>query len=1640
MSSTDTVLEKLEAARRELLDLSGRNRLLNTPRRRTRTSRLDIVDERAEEVFRHLVTEGRAMSFLPSIEPPELLERQAAAEEAEAETGESSPDASSPQPAIEFEPSADAPDFDSDETNGDLAQPEEDDDPETDDGPSPQHIDDRLQTELSSEQLQKRLLKLFYDARTYEEEQGVNLLFLVLGFLKWVDVERDNRVRYAPLILVPMQLQRRSAGSRFKVSYDGEEITTNLSLQEKLKVDFGLTLPMIEDSDEFSPTAYFGAVQDIIAEQEGWEVCRSEMCIWFFSFSKFLMYRDLQTENWPHDTPLAEHSLVNSLLTDGLPTQRPLCGDDESMDELLDPLHTVHVADADSSQAIAIEEIRRGANLVIQGPPGTGKSQTITNLIAAAVCDGKRVLFVAEKMAALEVVRRRLGTLGIGDACLELHSHKASKRAVLRDLEETLRLGQPIPGDVEKHADELRDTRDRLNAHAAAMSTPLEPSGVVPFDAIGELSRLRSRRAAELHDTPCRDGMDGNHDSTRSVEQLSDIRLPGCESWTPDDRREKVELLEELAAHLHTVGIPNEHPWRGVTRDDILPTDLDRIVTALQPLLDDLKLLGRLASELADPLGLPAPSTAVDCTALIKLTRTVLSAPPCDAGCLTSSAWTDRRHEIAELLEAGTTLTGCRQRLSGKVIDLAWDTDVVSARLAIAAHGRSWFRIFNGSYRQAMATLKGILTGPPPKSVEARLEILDALIDGQKSAKAIDTDDTGPRLGAEAFGSAWRGQNSDWSKLSAIREWDQAATESGHKHDHRAVMSRITDSAAITEQADRLETLLSKVHTQLDATATAVQLDAAVAFAAHSLEDVSMAGIAARLTAWFERREDLSHWTAFRLRWLRLGPAGLGPMSGLIFDGRLGPDDLIDQFHLSVYEALTRAAFHQHPDFAEFAGADHEQLVGRFSRLDMDRMLLARRQVAVAHFKRLPRAAGNIGEVGILRRELQKKRQHLPLRRLFAEAGRAVQAVKPVFMMSPTSIAQFLEPGAVEFDLLVFDEASQVPPVDALGAIARAQQVVVVGDSRQLPPTRFFQRAAEDDDAVSADDFQAGHMESILTLCVAQNVPQRMLRWHYRSRHHSLIDVSNREFYNGRLCVIPSPETESEELGLRFRFVEDGEFDRGGSATNRNEARAVVDAVMDHAAKYPTRSLGVGTFSVSQRDAILDELEHRRRDNPELEPFFAGDRYEPFFVKNLENIQGDERDIIFISVGYARDSEGKLTMNFGPLSNEGGERRLNVLITRSRSRCEVFSSIRADDIDLSRTKALGTQALKLFLETAESGVTNGDRAEADHTVPPLEEHIADRLAERGWQVDRRIGLAGLFVDLALTDPDRPGRYLLGIECDGHDYNSALTARDRDRLHSQVLFRQRWLIHRVWTLDWFQRPEEQLDAIIRLAIDAKQTWSERDAESAKAEAAPESAPQQAESGVERRDDAPLDGIALNEPYVEAQFLVPDSPPQELTVEELAAQVQKVIEIEGPVHRDEVTRRISSLFGLSRVGSRVSDAVDGAIEHLTRNGQVTESDSFMALPEQLARVRDRGKVESSNLRKPDMIPPPEIQAGLLAIARTHFAVTHDEAVVETGRLFGFRSTSTQLRERIETEITAMLESGELSQINGRLRAAD
>jgi len=1572
--SSDVVLDNvLESARRELLDLTTRNRLLSTSRSRTRSSRLEIVGELSEKVFRHLVAETKAMSFLPVKE-----------DDADALSGNGQ--------TLLFQPG--------------------DEDEEV----AARHTDDKLQTNLTSDRLQKKLLKLYYDARTYEEEQGVNILYLALGFLKWYEDANSERERYAPLLLVPVALDRPSATSRFKIRFTEDDVTTNLSLQARLKADFGIVLPDVPEIEELSPTGYYQAVAKVIGNQPRWEVLPNDIVLWFFSFSKFLMYRDLEPDKWPDHQRLDAHPIIRSLLGEGFHSGPPLCGDDDSIDSLVEPLDMIHVLDADSSQAVAVEEIKRGRNLVIQGPPGTGKSQTIANMIAAAVKAGKSVLFVAEKMAALDVVRRRMHNIGLGDMCLELHSNKANKRTVLQDLDHTLRLGQPKVDDVQRHCAELSLCRERLNRHLQTIHTPIDPAGVTPYQVVGELVRLRAQK-------------------TRPPE----FALTDPLQWTRAEFQQRLDLVGDLAEHVDHVGVPLEHPWRGVELDVVLPTDVDRINSRLPGILGRLDRLVAAGSCLATTLQVSVPGNAQDLSKLAKLARRLDIAPPMDRRSMGSGAWSERRQHIDNLLAAGKQYAECRARLDEIVVEAGWDTPVTAARRDIAAHGRSWFRIFSGAYRRAMATLRGILCDLPPKELGERLAILDTLIEGQK-ARDFLRNPASDELGREAFGSRWNGTESEWTPLSEIANWEKECLEAKIDPRFRQIFAALDAEADLKSLLRQIGDDLRPVVDELRELFGSLQLNLTGAFGQSDLLAIPLSDLAARIRCWQTAPEALSRWVAYYVRNLRIASAGLAGLAAEIESGQTPASEAVARCEMAYYEEVIRDAFRRHPELGTFDGQSHEQLLRKFQELDRKRIDLARQEVAMAHFERLPRGGSDVGEVGLVRREIQKKRRHLAIRKLLAQAGRAVQAIKPVFMMSPISVAQYLEPGAIEFDLLLIDEASQVQPVDALGAVARCKQIVVVGDSKQLPPTRFFSRMLGEDgqEETDQDEIQAGDMESILGLCCAQGVAQRMLRWHYRSRHHSLIAVSNHEFYEDRLHVVPSPGKPGRGQGLAFHLVEQGVFDRGGSRTNREEARAVAQAVMAHARQCPDKSLGVGTFSVSQRDAILDELELLRRADPSLEHFFVTATAEPFFVKNLENIQGDERDVIFISVGYGKDASGYMAMNFGPLSNEGGERRLNVLITRARECCSVYSSIVADDIDLNRARSRGAHALKTFLKYAQTELLDTGCASTRDHESEFERQVAVALAAQGLETHPQVGVAGFFIDLAVVDPDTPGRYLLGIECDGANYHRSRSARDRDRLRQAVLEDRGWILHRIWSTDWFHRPDEELKKTLAAIEAAKIEWASGGNGNRDEPPQPILEPVEIHRSECDGDGCRNDGCCSSEPYVVASFTIRTSQEiHEVPASELARVVAKIIEIEGPIHREEIARRVTQLWGLQRTGKRIRDAVSRALRVASQSASIRRDGDFLAHngPLEVA-VRDRSEVSCTTLRQPKMLPPVEIRKAVAAIVEVHLGVERGEAVTEAARLFGFRSTSAQLRQVIDREVDWLVAQHVLDERNGKL----
>jgi very-short-patch-repair endonuclease len=571
----------------------------------------------------------------------------------------------------------------------------------------------------------------------------------------------------------------------------------------------------------------------------------------------------------------------------------------------------------------------------------------------------------------------------------------------------------------------------------------------------------------------------------------------------------------------------------------------------------------------------------------------------------------------------------------------------------------------------------------------------------------------------------------------------------------------------------------------------------------------------------------LNSWSEFCQVSARLQDHGHTDLLTLIREYDLSPDRVAAYFRALAYEAIARQAMQANPALASFTRVAYERTIREFQRLDRDLNSLRGQAIASNIVKRPIPAGIGTGPVrtltnrGLIEHELSKKTRHIPIRQLVRRAGKALQAIKPCFMMSPLSVAQYLPPGQIEFDLVLMDEASQVKPEDALGAILRGKQVVIVGDPKQLPPTTFFDQIsdAEEDDE---ERIAAEETESILEIA-QRTFANRTLLWHYRSQHPSLIAFSNSQFYNNELLLFPSPYTQHNEFGVQVHWIENATYK---NSRNLVEALQVAEAVRAHLIEQPEVSLGVATMNSQQRDLILAEIERLQKTDGRFDVAYRQqeERDEPFFVKNLENVQGDEREVIFISTTYGRDPETqRVYQRFGPIARDKGWRRLNVLFTRARRRIDLFTSLKSNDIVLGENPSRGVVAFRNYLAFAETGhiveigLDSGRSPDSDFEVD-----VATLLIAHGYRVEAQVGVAGFFIDLGVKDPQDTGTYILGIECDGATYHSAKSVRDRDRLRQEILEAKGWKIHRIWSTDWFKNRESEIQRLLSVVASAART--------------------------------------------------------------------------------------------------------------------------------------------------------------------------------------------------------------------------
>ncbi|MBE5795849.1 MAG: DUF3320 domain-containing protein [Clostridiales bacterium] len=1709
-----------------------------------------------------------------------------------------------------------------------------------------------LRPEGSFPEYRKILGNMRAKMKLAREEQGIDILYLTVGFLDWKQLSGKQESLTSPLLLVPVRLKMKSIRAPHVLEMLDEDVVVNPALDQLFRMEYGLSLPELPDQD--APVDEYLDQVELLAKKHGWRV-RREAHLALMSFQKLSMYHDLKRS---HDRIAASDVLR------AISGEAPYPLDASVMDgvslDAIPPEDSHLVVNADSSQQYAVELSRRGVSFCLQGPPGGGKSQTITNIIAQALADGKKVLFVAEKMAALDVVHRRLKDAGLGEFTLAMHNHRADRRAILNEISHPLSLKkQELDHKAMATLDELEELRRSLNVYPVLLHRRREPLAESLYSVLGELAQLqevplvmaqlpgasnvtradlttettrvaRLARAYEryqtLPDNPW-EGLQGMwttfmartqlQDEARAALEALQTLAPAAQALTaagylPADCTPA--SLEALALVCHTVRTQGTVPEELLSacgqvsalarqaqeaaaqhrraRDEagevLLPgahLDADSLLTRMTALDSDLRavITGVRYQSQTDAFQahyaalVPSVQRMYDSAlqALTLLNDPVMTGCEADWALDAAAALAGCPYLPQELAETAALESLCAQvkavrqeaaRLHQKMKELLINWTDEALRLDPAPYLRRFQNEYAGftrmlnlaQYAQDMRALGSVYCGHARLDDTIARGFLTRLTTWQEEVRAWEKES---RSVTAALGLPAMGVDGAWdaveNQLTALTALSRCADSPAHRRLLLAAMAQPdvrTHAARITEPlrftmldrslrsadflgdalADEIGMTLRSVRTACeDLTSLRDMVDQlrpacrdgatipAMLSALRALDEAersarAVAGFAGQLRpllpgmplhadtdfAALADRADriagameqhallpadaarrlltgalplpapaaLECWTAakepvcaFASRFEGSAPLS-DPLDAL--QTRLTrclsePDaldlwqewrDMLSDMDGSLFAPFVPAARKANvpaPQWADaarrlflytwvegvldeehllalFRAHVHQERIGRFADLDQQQLHIARSRIRKQLIDLVPdekhRALSASDELAVLQRELLKKRGHLPLRKLFAKIPNLLLTLKPCLMMSPLSVASFLESGEMTFDLVIFDEASQIMPENAIGAILRGRQVIVTGDTKQMPPTDFFTVSvgAHDYDSDEEEEAQeAPPEESILEQCACV-LPSCPLLWHYRSRHESLIAFSNREIYAGRLVTFPGSIDRQPHLGVELVHVPDGVFSR---RRNRQEAKRCVQLIEDHILHRAHRSLGVVAFSRTQQSAIEEELHRFRMARPEFDSFFDESRDEPFFIKNLENVQGDERDTMIFSVGYARPADGKpMSLNLGPLSASGGERRLNVAVTRARYNVKLVTSVLAGDIDLRRTASEGTRLLRAYIDYAEKGYAALEEPAAE-TAPACDafvSRLSGVLAAAGLTVEQSVGCSDCRVDLAIRRPAPEGdpagsSYALGVMTDGAAYAAQRTCRDRDSLQSSVLRGMGWRLHRVWSADWLQRPdsvERELLAAAQEALLAPDALPDE----------PDAPPEQTWSHPAAASDAP---IAFAE-YQQA--LLPEG--TELPMNEL---ILRIVETEQPVHRDEVCRRLAPALGLERVTPALRRDAEVAVARLLLD-ELREDDGFLSMAGfTLTHPRRAGS------RPIDMISPEELRLALMLVAVHSIGAAPDSVIARVAELLGFERRGPRIQRTLESTLDALAADGQLTIADGKVLTA-
>ena len=1653
MSQSDFDLKSnIEKLRDNLLDMSLRNNLLNF---RPRKKNIEIVDEDVASLYNILVVNEQKMKFLSN----ETLDEDALLDNT----------------------------WDSNAKLKDT------------------HIDNFLQTKYDEDELQKKLKHLYRDNKTVLEEQGYNDFFLALGFLEWKEIDYEEGIHKAPLVLVPMTIERSSISQPFTVSWNGDEIRSNLSLIYKIQ-EQGVEIPNFEEFDsEQDLIDYFKQIESIISRRPGWKISK-EIYLSSFNFKKFVMFKDLDSSNWSNIDDNTIRDLFD--VQDG----EVLSGDDLDLNAI-DSTEIFNVMDADSSQLAVLQEAKNGKNLVVEGPPGTGKSQTIVNLIAELMAMGKTVLFVSEKKAALDVVKSRLDSVGLGEGCLELHGKNSNKKEFLNELEATLNIDSVELRD-ESDFQQLDAIKNELDAYVETLHTIYGNTELTPFRLIG----MYEYYSQILIDND---------------QEILKLDIDDVSQLDKEKRGEIVRKLDEIVKYYDLISPVSENIWRNTSPEDLTSPDVKDLKNQLIELSDYLKRYGELDNNIHELIGVEKLGN-LNIEPLISKSKILrpnlkLLKEDDDLEKLVDdiAAFQDKIGNMnidvlnLDLNNIKSEIDSIQDNIDSLNINMdivdnedfsSISNDFKSNKSIIdesnlenalknpnlevefnefkSKRGSFFKRTFDGNFKRIKNNFKSYYpTDVSDDQIESDFErIITANNDLTKLrnkilaySKSETNNDDKIIIESEKLIS-WASEldsiksnlstyqvtvqkNSLKDKINTLIELKSLLQDiesmndigqyyfdedwKSHKSDIKILKEKLTNIQEFKKHYDDgyfndrtiefidsnnfniLDDYLNEMsEVKVSITNKYSEIDRILHFKSElKIDDINSANVSNmenNTNEMLERIENLNDYRLYAKYCRDYSDKYAKQLIEYINDDKIKSELVTSLFHYNFANIALTDIFSTETILDEFNYNLHEERLSKFKELDrnvIEDNKYRVREVLGRNRPNMAIAAGAGSSLGILKKEMSKKRKIKPIRKILTEASDVISSIKPCFMMSPLSIAQYLDPAIYEsyFDYVIFDEASQVKIEDAIGAMLRGEKYIVMGDTKQLPPTTFFEKELDIDEEDEEEGI-ADNIESILHLC-KNSFETKMLKWHYRSRHESLISVSNQEFYNNDLYVFPSPTKESDDLGLKFEYNPNTVYARGDGTNNIKEAENVVEYAFNCFRKWgKSRSLGIGTFNLKQRNTIMDILEKKLKDNPELEQFFNEDGKEGFFVKNLENIQGDERDIILISIGYGKDQNNKLSLSFGPLNKEGGERRLNVLITRAKKQCVVFSNFKSSEMHTTEKTPRGVEALKTFLYYAENGKFPENYHTGEDFDSPFEESVYNFLTDEGYTVEKQVGCAGYKIDLAIVDKDDANRYVLAIECDGATYHSSPLARDRDRLRQEVLEGLGWKFHRIWSTDWYHVNKTAKQRLLDAVEDAmKNKDNVKLAEKFESNFKPNVIVKTSEDKHQEELDKYF------EDYQEYCTNITLDP---------FTYIIGLVETECPIHKDDIYDSMKVAMNRKATKSFKRE-IDNYLNNIVYNSLIIRNGDFY-LSNQFDW--DNMKVRKRKSPKIERIHPKELEKSIIYVLKLQYSSSRDDLIKQASTYLGFTKLTSKVKPYFEEIIQSMLFNEILIDDNGSISLKD